>query len=881
MAETVAVALWEIGAAWATNAAIALAANATFFNAVAAVAASQAYGARQRRKAQARSNATVADRLVMTATAQAARSRIYGRVRISDGVVFKQTHGEFNKYYTLVVALGAHELDAIEQVYFDENAVTRDADGYVTSAPYVRTNPQAEQQTFAVSGGAGSVVLSQVPIAGSVAVYSIGDGGSIQQAAFTLTGSTVTVSGLPEDGTHYVRYQYGVVDYAARVRAYTGAPGQDLYSVLQPLVGGAVQVSDQFRGIPCLICTLHYDPDIMPRLPSISAVVRGARVFDPRTGTTAWTRNPALCARDWALYAYGGGCSADELRDAAFTAAANACDVSTTFTLASGGSETRPLYQCDIAIGLDGNPDEAMDEIVESMAGQWGWSAGKLALRAGVYRAPVATITEDWIADTEAIQVTTHTATADLVNVMRPTFADAAQAWVETPGAEVRADAYIAADGRELAREFTLGAVTNAVHAQHVCAVLMRENREGLTVVLPCNFRAYQLELFDVVALTLPTFGWSGKPFEVLGWRFSLSAGVQLTLRETAAAIYTPDATFNLITASPNTGLPVPAQVPQITGLSVTSTAQLQPDSAYTTRTVVAWPAPTDVRILVGGRVEVQYLPLGATLGADEWKNLPPADGLSLQAQVFGLQAGLYAVWRARYVNGLGMRGAWSQEVLHVVTTPPDVLTPIVDAVNTKARVFKGPIPPVADNVGDLWVDEDAGNRQYRWDGSAWVSLALGTDGIAPEAITSSSFNYSIGGAVLTPPTGPGAGVDVNAVTRNFTRSGGEIDVKGSAQLGYVCTTASAGARLIITGKLVRDWGTATELVLRTLVVLNVELVSGVAASAPAALFAEDDSAPATSGSYRLSFSYSTTGAITGLAVSATECLVSVREFKR
>jgi hypothetical protein len=55
-------------------------------------AATLSYGNHQRRKQQRAArdafNSSVQDRLVMTATAQAARSRVYGRVRNVDGVVF-------------------------------------------------------------------------------------------------------------------------------------------------------------------------------------------------------------------------------------------------------------------------------------------------------------------------------------------------------------------------------------------------------------------------------------------------------------------------------------------------------------------------------------------------------------------------------------------------------------------------------------------------------------------------------------------------------------------------------------------------------------------------------------------------------------------------
>ena len=692
----------ETVAAWiATNTltatSVLTAAQITTLTYTAFAVASIGYGNHQRRKQQRAArdafNASVSDRLVMTATAQAARSRVYGRVRNVDGVLFKQTHGVNQEFYTLVIAVAGHQVDAIEEIWFDDKPVTLDGSGNVTSAPYSLTTRESLTVTMPVSGGSGSVVLPGVPVAGTtpVAVFTTNpgtDSAADITLAGTLTGGTAfSVSGAPIDGDWRVSFELETTSSKARVRAFTGAPGQNLYPDLQPLVGAAVQTSDRFEGIACLLVTLQFDQDAFPGgVPSITAVMRGARVFDPRTSTTAWTENPALIARDWALYAYGGGCVTAEINEPAFAAAANACDVSTTFALPSGGPVVLPLYQAGIVIPLDSNPDEALSEICEAMAGQWGWAGGRLSVRAGVYRAPVASITEDWVTSAEAIQVTPGATTADAVNIMRPTYADAAQGWVQTPGPEVRADSYVAADGRDLPTELQLGGVTRAVHAQHVCGVLLREAREGLTLTLPCNLRAYPLELFDVVSVTLPRFGWAGKLFEVMGWRFSLTGGVLLTLRETAAAIYTPDAVFDLLNTSPNTGLPRPTAPPAITGLAATSGGVAQVDGSSMARIRVTWDAVASEAVRQSGSIEVQVAEVYGGLPTGDWPTIAPLAGRAVAADVFGQRIGRLVAIRARTVNTLGMRSPWRQITHTVAGRPTPNIAGFSGAVN-KGRI--------------------------------------------------------------------------------------------------------------------------------------------------------------------------------------------------
>lgn len=766
-------------------------------------AAAFGYGDYQRRKTQRKArdafNASLSDRLVMQSTAQAARSRVYGRVRNVDGVLFKATHGPNKQFYTLVIAVAGHQVDAIEQVWFNDKPVTMDGAGNVISgdtAITTRETPSTLATTIGPGGGwvvAGSPVLSVNPIA------TVTTGSDESQSSLTELGSwnsngeavfPVNVAGWS------IVYQTDITATKARVRTYTGAPGQNLYSDLQALVGDVVVPSDRFEGIAALLVTLTYDQDAFPTgVPSFSAVMRGARVFDPRTGATAWTQNPALLARDWSLYSNGGGCSSGELNEPSFVAAANACDVSTAFALPSGGPVVLPLYQCGIVIPLDGNPDDALSEICEAMAGQWGWAGGRLSVRAGVYRAPVATINEDWLSGAEAIQITPNVGQAEALNIIRPTYADAAQGWVQTPGAEVRPDTYLAADGRELVSEIELGGVTQSVHAQHVCGVLLREAREGLTVELPCNLRAYPLELFDVVAVNLERFGWSGKLFEVAGWRFTLAGGVMLRLRETAAAVYTPEPVFDLLNTSPNTGLPRPARPAPLTGLAATSGGVAQVDGSSLARIRVTWDAVADEAVRQSGSIEVQVAEAYPALPVGDWPTLAPVAGRASGADVFGQRIGRLVVIRARAVNTLGMAGPW-RAIAHTVSGRR---APIV------WRQASAPSGPNVQN-GDEWVDIDADNRRYLREGGEWVDVR--DAGIAAALASAAAAQATADGKIDTfwqaeEPASASEGdiwFDTDNGNLQYRRTGGAWVLAADTRIGTAISNA-ATAQATANGK--------------------------------------------------------------------------------
>jgi hypothetical protein len=663
-------------------------ANATLIGYTALAGAIVASAGHQRRKAKRQFNESLKDRLIMTSSTDGQRSRVYGPARNVDGVLFKATRGEHNEIYTLVVALAGHEVHAIDDIYFNDSKVTlgTPVNGWypVATAPWGKSVRKSAQALITITNGDGSVVLPFLPVSNSVSVtVQYGGTNGSDPAPFTLDGQTVTISGFGVplfNGSATVDFQYDEVEPKAWVQLHTGATSQDLSGILQPLHPDLITSEHRFAGIACIVVELHYDQDAFPTgVPTISAKMRGAKVYDPRTGLTEYSDNPSLIARDWALYAHGGAIPSTAIDDPAVIAAANACDTDSTFTTADG-PVTIDTYRCGIVCRTDQDPWMTMGEIVESMAGRIGWSGGLLTWKAGMYSAPVETITEDWLGGQREIKIVPEPPTEEAINVYRPTISDEEQDYVAIPTGEVRATGYITADGRELPQDITLGGVTNKLRAQHICGVLMRDARNGLTVELPCNLRAFKLQLFDTVTVTLPRFGWSSKEFEVRNWEFSLDGGVVLLLKETAASIFQPDALFTSTDSTPNTFLPLPTNVPEVGDLNVSSGSSALSDGSIMTRTKVRWPAVNDESITNSGRIELQYKLAGSS-GAgfppvfvpnttDEWHSLFES-GSSIEMIIPGLKSSWVYVFRARAINTLGVRGVWSKQATHLIAAPP------------------------------------------------------------------------------------------------------------------------------------------------------------------------------------------------------------------
>ncbi|MGL4574628.1 MAG: phage tail protein [Burkholderiaceae bacterium] len=553
------------------------------------------------------------------------------------------------------------------------------------------------------------------------------DNGS-QLLTVSESAGTVTVSGGSGDGSALLMGQQANSVACLRITRYTNSP--NLAPYLQGLFGNTlIQPTDTFAGVALLLIQASYSQDIFPSgLPRISAVVRGARVTDPRNNVTAWSENPALIAWDWARYPYGGARPTPQLVQSDFVAAANVCDVVTNFSLAGGGTETRPLYQCGMVVPLDLSPQDTLDQMVRAMAGRWAWAGGKLRVVAGSYRAPVFTIDESMVSDAQPIEFLAQVATSELFNVGRTYFADAAQGYLEANIPEVRSAAYIAADGgEELVRETRLPSVTRGVHAQHITHVDMRDLRDGLTFKCPLKFAAYQLEVFDTVAVNLPAYGWSNKVFEVMSWGFSLQSAVVCELKEHSAVTYQPNAGLGVIDAAPNTSLPDPRNISPVLALSVSPITETQADGQIITKALALWNPSTDVRVLSSGYTVIEWQQASPEPEQVAWQNVS-MQGVALfnvsarrinsftpgvlptlseskwrrsrergdvnQRTITTLQAGAVYVFRAYNESALGVRSALSEHVYLRVNPAPLVATVGLEQ-NATYEVFSADGAPI------------------------------------------------------------------------------------------------------------------------------------------------------------------------------------------
>jgi len=407
---------------------------------------------------------------------------IYGRTKVAGARVFDYTTGTDNEYLHRVLVFAGHEIEEFEEIYINGYRVT----GWGSDGTATEGN-----------------------------VYSIDD----------------------PDFTD--RYRDKIEVYK-----HLGEDDQEVDTVLQGHVGSDVWSDNhRLRGLAYLYVRMKYSPNRMPNgIPEIKAIIKGKKVYDPRTNTTSWSDNPALCIRDYVRKDdYGLGEQPPNIDGVggSFADAADVCDEMVSF---DGSSEKR--YTCNGAFTTDVAPVDILETLLTSCAGTLWYAQGKWRLKAGKYVAPTLTLDEnDFIGP---ISVYTRHSRRDNFNGVRGTYKGSNNDWVFSDYPPYQDEAAITEDGGlESFSDLDLLFTDNEKETQRLAQIALKQNRQQITVQADFGLKAFTLQIGDTVAITNSRFGWSSKVFEVTGWSFSviedLTIPINMTLRETNDQVYVAD----------------------------------------------------------------------------------------------------------------------------------------------------------------------------------------------------------------------------------------------------------------------------------------------------------------------------------------------------
>ncbi|MGE0270291.1 MAG: phage tail protein [Alphaproteobacteria bacterium] len=449
-----------------------------------------------------------------------------------------------------------------------------------------------------------------------------------------------------------------------RVNKHLGASDQAADSDLVSEVEEWTE-QHQLRGVAYFYVRLKWNRDVWPTgLPNVNAIVKGRKVFDPRTGVTAFSNNPALCIRDFLVSSFGLSADADEIDEASFIAAANVCDEDVPLS----DTESQKRYTLDGTFGLDAKPIDVIEDLLTSCAGVLVYTQGRYRLTAGAAATATAALTADDLRG--AVTVRPRISRRELYNSVRGTFVDPEQSWQATDFPPVLNSTYETQDGGErISRDIELPYTTDNVRAQRIGKIFLEMSRQGITVDFPAKLTALKIAVWDVVTVTLPHLGWSNKLFRVTSWTLSEEGGVDLLLQEYSSASYdwnSGDAT--IYDPAPDTNLPKPWVVAQPIALAVSEDLYVTRDgNGVKTKAILTWEPAPDTFV-------TSYLVEYKLTSASEYQVAGQTPGTMLE--ILDVEPGIYD-FRVKAINLLQVGSLYSnlQQEIFGLAAPPSTIT--------------------------------------------------------------------------------------------------------------------------------------------------------------------------------------------------------------
>lgn len=504
---------------------------------------------------------------------------VYGQIRKGGVITYYESTGTNNKFLHQVIALAGHEVEEIGDIYLNDEVVTLDSNGFVTSDPW---------------------------------------------------------------------------NSKIRINKHLGTATQ---TVDADLLAESEQIDANFtgKGIAYIYVRYEYDQDVFANgLPMVTAVVKGKKVYDPRTATTAYSNNAALCVRDYLTSAYG--LSDADVDDTVFSAAANICDENVN--LAAGGTEKR--YTINGVTRADINHGDVLTDMMTACAGALFWGAGKWKLTVGDYVAPTKNLTLDDLRS--QISLTTRINLRDQFNAVQGTFNDASERWIATDYPAYTSSLFVGEDnGEQSLLDLQLPFTTSSATAQRLAKLTLYRGREQMTLQADFGMNAFDVEVGEIISLTNERYGWNQKEFEVISWSFGSNGQdgamvVSLELRETSSSAFDWNADETQIIQNNTTLLPF-NEVPTL-GLALSTGFTLSNEQLVSL---------INVNVSSGGfarvdRVEVEFKEQSETT----FRAI--GSGQVGAYQIVGVNANSTYDVRVRAVNVFGIKGPWKQQA--VLVTP-------------------------------------------------------------------------------------------------------------------------------------------------------------------------------------------------------------------
>ncbi len=666
-----------------TAASIAITISTTVFGFVQSAAAKKKA---KRRAARARADflESLHDKKVTRIATEAPYRYVYGRDRVGANIVAIFVNGNIDQFQHVVCEFAAHESDEIEKVFVNKKDVgPLDGDGNVTEGDYFKITPQTAHEEFVIQ----THTLSHQPTSSfEVIAYGIdnivprdGPRPFSISVPYTLDGLDITVNWIPSFSqtltVYRITYQWEITKPFVRVKKHLGVAGEAADASLISEFPDKWTVDSKLSGHTYIVVRLDVnEEDFQNGIPDIEVVLRGKKLFDPRTGLTEWSQNPALVRYDYLTSEFCNVAAAD-LPVAHFITAANVCDEVRAFG---------PLYTFNGIVTADQDRFFVLDAMTEADAGTlvattWETTSGK-------YVAPSATLNQSDIVG--GLTVLSGISDADVNNGVRGQYADPINDYVVTDFEPFQNAAFRANDGRDKYINIDFPFTNSKQRVHNLARIFIEDQRNAFSIEADFSYKAWDRRVGDRVNFDSSFLGQTQKVFRITHRKYSPGSPIKLTLKEDAPEIW-DEADTVTVDSTPNSDIPsslIVAPIGFITLESGTNALLVGQDGTITSRILATWPAVTSANI---DRIEVEWQKQGESI----W-NRSDIDKLETNLYLAPVEDLSWYIVRIRSVNqSINKKSDWKHSELHQVVgksePPSDLSDFLIDGRNlTWTNVF-------------------------------------------------------------------------------------------------------------------------------------------------------------------------------------------------
>jgi hypothetical protein len=331
-----------------------------------------------------------------------------------------------------------------------------------------------------------------------------------------------------------------------QVQAFLGLDNQVSSSILSTSTNWGT--NHRLRGVAYLALRFKWNQDIFGQIPQVKVTLKGRKVYDPRTTTTAYSSNPALCLLDYLRSSrYGKGLpdSAFEANFQSFQDSADECE--TQVTPYTGGTDIN-VFDTNAVLDSSQKIIDNVKKLLNPMRALFTYTEGVYKLKIESTGSPVKTITADYVVGGAKVLGERKN---NKYNRVIGTFVNPEKNWQQDtisfppaddsalPLADQHATMLALDNGTLLEGNFDFPNVTSPYQAEDLCEIILRRSRNQLQIQLRLTSEFLDLAIGDVVGITYPSGGFNNKPFRVLGMTINEDLTVDVQLFEHQDNFYT------------------------------------------------------------------------------------------------------------------------------------------------------------------------------------------------------------------------------------------------------------------------------------------------------------------------------------------------------